>query len=197
MTNMQDQSTHPAKSSLADRCYAFSRLIHWVTVALVSAVLVTALFEDIDPHGAGNAAFLWHSSMGLAVYLLTLTRVLLWFVYRPATRVVRATRAFRGLRFSFYALLIALPVSGWWLASEEGMPAHLFGIPALPQWYQQQDAPREETSAARIVRAESVPDTPVVRLLAKVHAGLGAALALVIVLHLFSTIGDRVRRNDG
>jgi hypothetical protein len=47
--------------------FKVSRIIHWITVALVCGLLVTALFGGIDPHGAGNTAFLWHSSMGLAL----------------------------------------------------------------------------------------------------------------------------------
>ena len=80
---MNEKADVPQNRAFALRCYAWSRAIHWVTVALVSGVLITALFENIDPHGSGNSAFLWHSLLGLAVYLLTMTRVLLWFVYRP------------------------------------------------------------------------------------------------------------------
>lgn len=49
----------------------------------MSGLLVTALFWDIDPHGLGNGAFLWHSSLGIIVYLLSMARLLLWCVYVP------------------------------------------------------------------------------------------------------------------
>jgi cytochrome b561 len=111
---MNEQSNVLQNRAFAIRCYAWSRAIHWVTVALVSGVLVTALFDNIDPHGSGNRAFLWHSSLGLTVYLLSITRLLLWFVYRPTASSVGKpdTGVHRGLRVAFYAVLIALPISG-------------------------------------------------------------------------------------
>ena len=71
-------------ASFAARCFKVSRVIHWITVALVCGLLLTALFGGIDPHGAGNTAFLWHSSMGIVLYLLSISRVLLWC--RPIDR---------------------------------------------------------------------------------------------------------------
>ena len=194
---MNDKSDVPQNRAFALRCYAWSRAIHWVTVALVSRVLITALFENIDPHGSGNDAFLWHSFLGLSVYLLTITRVLLWFVYRPTASAAAEPDAHRGLRTTFYALLIALPISGWWLASEEGMPAHVFGIPALPQWYHQQGAEHSGSTDSQVDHENATREAPVVRYLARLHASLGAALAIVIALHLLSVFRTRKQRTDG
>jgi cytochrome b561 len=194
---MNDESDVPQNRAFAFRCYAWSRAIHWVTVALVSAVLITALFENIDPHGSGNDAFLWHSFLGLTVYLLTISRVLLWLVYRPTASGTAAPDAHRGLRTTFYALLIALPISGWWLASEEGMPAHLFGIPALPQWYHQEGAEHSGSTDSAVPREYSAREAPVLGILKRLHTSLGAALAIVIALHLLSVVRTRKQRTDG
>jgi len=94
---MNEKSDVSQNRAFALRCYAWSRANHWVTVALVSGVLIIALFENIDPHGSGNDAFLWHSFLGLTVYLLTISRVLLWFVYRPTASGAAAPVAHRGL----------------------------------------------------------------------------------------------------
>ena len=193
---MSEESDVPQNRAFAIRCYAWSRAIHWVTVALVSVLLVTALFEDIDPHDSGNGAFLWHSSLGLTVYLLTITRVLLWFIYRPTASGAAAPEAHRGLRTAFYALLIALPISGWWLASEEGMPAHVFGIPALPQWYHQENASDSGSRDPEAAREDATREAPVVRELTRLHASLGAALATVIALHLLSVLRTRKQRTQ-
>lgn len=185
-----------SSATFAARCVKASRVIHWLTVALVSGLLITALFGGIDPHGPGNTAFLWHSSLGISVYLLSISRVLLWLFYRTiATDAVgRGEAAYRGLRIAFYALLIALPVSGWLLASEEGMPAHLFGMPALPQWYYQ-EAPQQST-AVRTSDSRGTPsnDKPIVTYLVRIHATLAAALSVVIVIHVFAVIRDRALR---
>lgn len=188
-----------ASTGFAARCYAVSRAVHWLTVALVSAVLVTALFGDIDPHGPGNVAFLWHSSLGLAVYLLSISRVLLWLVYRPMARefdTAGAERVHRSLQAAFYALLVALPISGWWLASEEGMPAHVFGIPALPQWYYHEGgtppAAIESMEPSKAVAGNAAAAGVLIRL----HQGLAAALTAVIVMHLVVVVRSRPRRRD-
>ena len=124
-------------------------------------LLLTALFGGIDPHGAGNTAFLWHSSMGIALYLLSISRVLSVGhlstdgTIRPMRRV-NGEDAHRGLQIAFYALLLALPISGWFLASEEGTSAHLLGIPALPQWYFQ-EAAQQSTAVRAAHPSEAAP----------------------------------------
>jgi cytochrome b561 len=187
-------------ATFAARCFKVSRVIHWITVALVCGLLVTALFAGIDPHGAGNAAFVWHSSMGISLYLLSISRVLLWIIYRPNAPAFDAAlkdeKTQRGLQIAFYALLIALPISGWFLASEEGTSAHLLGIPALPQWYFQ-EAVQQSTVIRAASPSETTPnDTSVVVNLIRIHAALAAALFLVAALHIFTVIRERARRDS-
>jgi cytochrome b561 len=188
-------------ATFAARCFKVSRVIHWITVALVCGLLLTALFGGIDPHGAGNTAFLWHSSLGIALYLLSISRVLLWLIYRPMADPAndasgKGEAARRGLQIAFYALLIALPISGWFLASEEGTSAHLLGIPALPQWYFH-EAAQESTAIRRAVPLETTPsDTSVVVNLIRIHVALAAALSVVVAIHIFTVVRDRSRRHD-
>jgi cytochrome b561 len=188
------------QTGFAARAFKTSRVIHWLTVALVSGLLVTALFEGIDPHGTGNSAFLWHSSLGISVYLLSISRVLLWLLYRPMAIPAVAPGKFatvdRGLRFAFYALLIALPISGWIIASEEGMPAHFFGMPALPQWYQRE--PARQFTADRATGPHEIRsnDKSVVIHLRRIHATLAGVLSAVVVIHVLTVIRVRARRRD-
>jgi cytochrome b561 len=185
--------------TIADRCYKVSRVIHWLTVSLVSGLLATALFWDIDPHGSGNGAFLWHSSLGVSVYLLSMSRLLLWFVYRPTKPPADeqdAQGGVRGMRYAFYALLLALPLSGWLLASEEGTPAHVFGMPSLSQWYERM-APLPSTGGSPSESHDpTTKDTSIVIYLSRIHAALAAALCAVIVIHVFLVIRHRVRRRN-
>jgi cytochrome b561 len=164
----------------AARCYSISRVVHWITVALVIVLLITALSGGIDPHGSGSGAFLWHSSLGIALYLLTISRVLLWLIYRPAARPSVTSGTTKGidrsLRIAFYVLLLSLPISGWLLASEEGMHSSFLGIPALPQWYHEGVA--QHTAGAS--------DTTIVMILNRIHAWLAAALFAVVAVHLLT-----------
>jgi len=182
--------------AFAVRCYAWSRAIHWVTVALVGGLLVSALFEDIDPHGSGNSAFLWHSSLGLVVYLLSVSRVFLWLIYRPTARKAGKpdVGVHLGLRVAFYALLVSLPLSGWWLASEEVRPEPVFGIPVLSQWYNRDGVENPGSMHSEVSREDLAQKDPMFRYLTRLHGSLGAALALVIVLHLVLVIRARTQR---
>jgi len=185
--------------TFAHHCFKVSRVIHWLTVALVSGLLVTALFWDIDPHGSGNGAFLWHSSLGISVYLLSMARLVLWLVYRstpPRADEPKTQGGGPGVRYAFYALLLALPFSGWLLASEEGMPAHLFGITSLPQWYERTAPLPSTVGSLRESHDAATNDTAIVINLNRNHAALAAALSAVIVIHLFAVIRDRTRRRD-
>jgi cytochrome b561 len=182
------------------RAFKTSRVIHWLTVALVGGLAVTALFGGIDPHGTGNSAFLWHSSFGISVYVLSISRFLLWLFYRPmaipAIAPGKSEMADRGLRLAFYALLVALPISGWLLASEEGMPAHLVGMPALPQWYYRE--PAHPSTAVRATEPHEIGsnDKTVVIHLRRIHATLAGALSAVVVIHVFTLIRVRARRRE-
>lgn len=176
-------------TEFAARCYTISRAIHWTTVALVSALLVSGLFGGIDPHGPGNRVFLWHSSLGIVLYLLSISRALLWWTCRPTPRATEARRpAATGidgpLRVAFYVLLLSLPISGWFLASEEGMRSTLFVLPSLPQWFHEGDVQHTMTST----------DPTIVVVLARIHAGLAAALSAVVVAHLLIAFRGRTGR---
>jgi cytochrome b561 len=194
-----NESDTSQRLDFANGCHAWSRAIHWITVVLMLGLLITGLFGNIDPHGSGNRAFWWHSSLGIGVYLLAVSRVLLWIVSRPAS-----SNADKGkprwdstLRIAFYALLVALPVSGWWLASEDGMSTRVLGVPMLPQWYHQ-----ESTSPSMAAQSEASRDYPsrkgpLISNLARLHASLNAALALVIALHIILTVRNFRARNGG
>ena len=77
------------------------------------------------------------------------------------------------------------------------MPAHLFGIPALPQWYHSEGAAHSNSTDSEVSREDAAQEAPVVRYLARVHASLGAALTIVIALHVLSVIRTRKQRTDG
>jgi cytochrome b561 len=166
--------------SAAVRGAAIGRIIHWAAVALVFALLAIAVAGDIDPHGAGNRAFLWHSTLGLVLYLLTAFRVLWWIVYRPAVATrgtaVKGKGIPQALQITFYGLLIVLPISGWFLAMEEGMHSSLLGLLALPQWYHEGVVQHTAGSA----------DTPVTTLLMRTHIALAVLLVAVIIGHLLT-----------
>lgn len=121
-----------------DRYGMTSQAFHWITVGLVIALLATGWGADVEADKPGSSAYLWHSSLGVIVFVLVLARVL-WRVFTaaPALPVAmrRGERVFaRAVHVALYALLFALPLSGWLVASAEGGSVTFFGVAALPAW---------------------------------------------------------------
>ena len=115
-----------------------SQWLHWTTAALVVLLLVMGNAFDMEADEAGSTLFFWHSSLGVLVFILVAARIGWLLFSRPPALPRSASRLFRILarstHIALYALLFALPVSGWLAASSEGAAVSLFGITTVPQW---------------------------------------------------------------
>jgi len=152
------------------------RLLHWGMAALILFMLVLGVWmvrlDDVF------ARFGWvqlHKSWGVAVFGLALVR-LLWRLRQPASpaaprqspRWERA--AARAAHAALYALMFALPVTGWLLASASplqdrfGLPTVAFGVLALPDPFVPGDQALEDGFRT-------------------LHAALAIGLAGVIAIH--------------
>ena len=169
--------------------------LHGVTVLLAAALVCIPVFFHIDPHGGGNAAFRWHSLSGVAIYLLAGSQLILWLI---DTQVRRATGQKGPARTAsvtsgriFYALLVVLPLTGWVLASEEGVPVHSLLFPALPQWL----APGPPVLAGGTLHRPGMVDTPLVTALIRIHWSLAASLVASIAVHAVFTVRASLGRD--
>jgi superoxide oxidase len=148
----------------------YSRLmmaLHWTTVVLI----LVAYFLSEGARGVRLHPPLLHFAFGLAVLVLTIPRLLARifgaapplpdFRYRwlaPAARVGHTV---------LYALLLGVPLAGWYSASRLGVPAWLFGITLPPL------TRTVRTSAGLIGQLHQVGGNLILIL-----AGLHAAIAL-------------------
>ncbi len=114
-----------------------SRTLHWTTVVLVIVLLITGKFGDMEDAAATNT-FLWHSSLGVAVFVLAVISIVWNVLSRPPPLPAGMSRfsrtAARIVHVCLYALLLALPLSGWLATSAEGRSVNLFGGISLPRW---------------------------------------------------------------
>jgi cytochrome b561 len=121
-----------------ERYTAVSQALHWLIALLAFALLAMGKLGEVEADEPGSL-FGWHTALGLTVLVLMIIR-LGWRLTHsvpslPATRPPWQARIARGLHHGFYALLIALPLSGWLLTSVEGDAVSWFGIfpvPSLP-----------------------------------------------------------------
>lgn len=109
---------------------------HWTTAALVIANLAIGLLHDSLLAGAKGAMPL-HKAIGMTALVLTLARIGWRLAHRPPPLPVRlppAERmAARTAHVAFYALLLALPLTGWVLVSGgTRRPFSWFGLFDLP-----------------------------------------------------------------
>lgn len=114
-----------------------ARSLHWIVVLGIVAQYLLA--EAEEPEGAGTAAMSamdWHMSLGITLLVLAAARVL-WRIFdrTPAWPLqMREYEKFlaKAVHLALYALLFAVPISGWLLASVEGESLSLFGWFELP-----------------------------------------------------------------
>ena len=71
------------------------------------------------------------------------------------------------------------------------------GSDALPQWYNRDGTPHSASMHIEASRDNAAREDPAVRYLQRLHASLGAALAIVIALHVLSLIRTRKKRSNG
>lgn len=168
-----------------------SRLLHWGMAGLILGMLGlgvwTANFVE-DMYARYDLVQL-HKSLGVVVFALALLRVGWRRANRarpeaPAgsSRLERA--AAEGAHLALYALMLAMPLSGWLMASASeledmfGMGTQVFGAFTLPDPFKPGDAALE--AAFRTV-----------------HQGCAVALAALIALHgAAALVHHRVRRDD-
>lgn len=159
-----------------------ARWLHWLTAVLIPvqiALGIMAVGWRLSP--TKLELFVWHKSLGLVLLLLVLLRLGVRFAgptpRLPADMPAWERRAAHASHFLLYALLLALPLSGWVINSAANVPFRVFGLFPLPAI----TAPNEAfADAAR-----------------QAHLGLVTALALLVVAHAAAALRHHYgRRND-
>jgi len=155
-------------------------LLHWVTAALIVANWLLGLSMVPMPISPRKLSwYLVHKSIGLTVLLLSSLR-LGWRAVRPPPPPVamprwqrRAASASHAL---LYALLFAIPLSGWLYSSATGVQVVYLGIVPLPNL---------------VAKDRALAD--VLRL---VHISLNGLLFVVFCVHVAAAIKHHVVDRD-
>lgn len=117
---------------------ALSITLHWATFLLVIGMAAVGVYMVDLPNGTDKLQlYALHKSFGLTVLGLTALR-LMWRVFMTAPPPVPGAPAWqhrvaRAAHGALYALLVAVPLSGWWFNSAAGFPLRWFGLVALPK----------------------------------------------------------------
>jgi cytochrome b561 len=162
--------------------HAVAKTLHWLTALCVIGLLVVGLWMTGLPISLLKLqVYGWHKWIGLTVLLLTLLR-LGWRLYSPPPPLPGVVLAWerRLAPFSHGALLIlllAMPISGWFMSSAGGVTVYWFGYLRLPDF-----VPREQH---------------LFETLRQLHHLLAFTLMAVLAIHLLAVLHHDVIRRDG
>jgi cytochrome b561 len=165
----------------SDSWGAPAKLFHWVMAALILAQIALGLMAAnwrLSP--TKIELFFWHKSTGMLILALVGLRIL-WRLANPTPELPAdmagwERAAARLSHLLLYALMIALPVTGWIVNSASNVPFRIFWLIPLP--------------------AIVAPDKSTADLFERVHGGLFALLALVLVAHIGAALWHHfVKRN--
>jgi len=114
----------------AARYNRVARLLHWSIAVLVIANLASGLLHE--PLEGVVRLIPVHKAIGLTVLVLTLVRIawrLTWTAPpHPASMTRREAAAAKAVHGVFYLLMLAMPLSGWIMASAGKYPLTWFGL---------------------------------------------------------------------
>jgi cytochrome b561 len=116
---------------------AAARFFHWLTVALLSAIIPIGLVMADLPRGLlQDTLFVTHESLGLTVLGLTLFRLFWRLTHRPPppSRDLRPfeVRASGSVHALLYVILLAMPVTGYLFVTYSGIGLHYLGLVRVP-----------------------------------------------------------------
>jgi cytochrome b561 len=147
--------------------------LHWLSALLIFCGFSLGLFmTGLEFSPAKFRYYAWHKWIGITIFLLTALR-LAWRAGHPppalpATMPAWQVRATGLAHASLYALMLAIPLSGWVYSSATGVSVVYLGLLPLP---------------------DLVPkDREFARILLLVHQSLNFTLAAVVVTHVAAAL---------
>lgn len=157
------------------------QLLHWLVVLLLATQFVLASLADDLPDGIEKLAMLArHKSVGITILGLAVLRVAWRLLDRPpplppmpAWQRGVATLTHWGL----YALLIAMPLTGWTMSSAANYPVSWFGLVQLPDL---------------VGTSEDLHET-----LEEIHEALASSLLALVALHVLAALKHQFVDRDG
>jgi cytochrome b561 len=121
----------------AERWGGISQLLHWTIAILILVMAYLGLTMDGLPNGPDKInTYALHKSIGITILALVALR-LLWRVYAGTPDPVPGSPRWQArvatlTHWAMYALLFAMPISGWVLNSAAGFPLQWFHLVNLP-----------------------------------------------------------------
>ncbi len=156
------------------------QLIHWLMAVAIIGMFTVGLYMEDLPLGPDKLKLYGlHKSVG-SILLAAVVLRYFWRIINPVPSLSHMTKM-EGLgahlgHYALYALMLALPVSGWLMSSAAGFPVSVFGWFTLPDLI----APDRNTAA----------------LLQEVHELLAFAIILTAAGHALAALYHHFIKQD-
>ncbi|MFM0342192.1 cytochrome b [Paraburkholderia fungorum] len=155
-----------------DHFGAVAILLHWSMAFLIIGLAALGLYMVTLPDVGFNTKkimlILFHKEFGLLVLVLLAMRLAWRLTHVLPQLVVNLPDwqkiAARFVHLCFYALMFALPITGWLMSSAAGIPVSFFGLFTLPDFL-----PHDDYLFQRLI---------------SIHKWLGYMLILFISVHV-------------
>jgi cytochrome b561 len=174
-----DRPAAPAPAAAAYTRTAIA--LHWAAALLIACNVALGLSMVDLPFGPQKFRWYgWHKWIGITVFLTASAR-LAWRAFHPPPAPVAMPpwqqRAATGVHGLLYALMLAVPLSGWIYSSSTGISVVYLGLIPLP------DLVGKDRALAQVLKA--------------VHVGLNFMLATLVFVHIGAALKHHWVDRDG
>jgi cytochrome b561 len=160
---------------------AVARAFHWLIALLILAqFIIGTIAEEMKLTPAKLDLFVWHKSIGVTILVLAVLR-LTWRLGNPSPappagmpRWERKLAA--AAHWLLYALIFAVPLSGWWVSDASRVPFKAFFLVPMPDF---------------IATDRSLQEAA-----AEVHEVLTMTLLLVVCVHVAAALRHHLLLRD-
>ena len=157
--------------------------LHWLIALLIVAAFSLGLIMSDMPGLTMTKLkyFSWHKWLGVTIFILLLARAL-WRLTHPAPPLPLSMTTWERqvagwMHRSFYALLVVIPLSGYFYSLAAGVPVVYLGIIPLPVLIDKNDALKE--------------------ILDNAHSVLNFSMAGLVALHVLAGLKHHFVDHDG
>jgi cytochrome b561 len=114
-----------------------AKSLHWLMALMILGLLALGSYmSDLPLSPEKLQYYAWHKWAGVSVFALVWLRLIWRVTHRPPagsnSLSRRMQRAAHAGHFLLYALMIAIPLSGWLMSSAKGVQTVWFGVLPIP-----------------------------------------------------------------
>lgn len=164
-----------------ERYGSVAQALHWTVVLLLIGQVAMGKIAHEMPDGFDKLVLLArHKSVGITILALAALRLAWRLVDRPPAPPPMPRWQFvasRATHWGLYALLFAMPLTGWMMSSASNYPVSWFGLVQLPDFV--------------------APDRDLKQLMEEIHETLAKALIALALLHVAAALKHQFVSRDG